>query len=192
MVDPRLERAIARFDELNAADPTLSEGRPRELLNAERLSAWIYRVEPEPSEALRLASRCQHLMRWKVKRSEFPEGRAGYHAWRRHMAGFHADLASEVLREVGYDETRIDDVRRIVLKQGMQSHADVQHMEDALCLSFLEHELADFAGGQPEDKLLDILRQTWRKMSPRGQALARELLPSLPDDVRALIGRALG
>lgn len=192
MTDQRLERALARFDELNAADPTLLEGRPRELLSAERLSAWVYRVEPDPGEALRLASRCQHLMRWKVKRGEFPEGRAGYHAWRRHMAEFHADLAAEVLREVGYDETSIGDVRRIVLKQGMQSRADVQHMEDALCLSFLEHELADFAGGQPEDKLLEILRQTWRKMSPRGQALARELLPGLPDDVRALVARALG
>ncbi|MBK9000967.1 MAG: DUF4202 domain-containing protein [Myxococcales bacterium] len=192
MSQERLARALARFDELNAGDPTPLGGRPRELVNAERLSAWLLRVEPEPSEALRLASRCQHLMRWKVKRGEFPEGRAGYHAWRRHMAGFHADLAAEVLREVGYDETSIGDVRRIVLKQGMQSHADVQHMEDALCLSFLEHELADFAGGQPEDKLLDILRQTWRKMSPRGQALAKELVPSLPADVRALVGRALG
>lgn len=156
------------------------------------MSRWVERLEPAAGEALRLAARCQHLMRWKQPRSDFPPGRAGYHAWRKHMAAFHADEAEGVLRGIGYDEATIGEVRRIVLKQGMATHADVQTMEDALCLAFIEYELAAFAEGLTEDKLVDILRQTWRKMSPRGHAHAEALLPSLPRRVQELIGAALG
>jgi len=193
MSDERFSRAVRAFDALNSADPTLdASGRPRELAKADWLSGWISRLEPEASVALRLAARCQHLMRWTVKRSEFPDGPAGYHAWRRHMAEFHAQEAEKVLREAGYQDDMVTSVRRIVLKQGMKQHADVQCMEDALCLSFLEHDLGGFARGQNEEKLLRILRETWRKMSPRAHALAAELLPSLPEELRALVARALG
>jgi tRNAThr (cytosine32-N3)-methyltransferase len=37
---------------------------------------------------------------------------------------------------------------------------------------------------------VDILRKTWRKMSPRAQELARAL--ELPPGVRALVAEALG
>jgi hypothetical protein len=194
MSDDRRSRAIEAFRALNAQDPNrvLDAGveRPRELVDAERLATWITRLEPSPSEALALAGHCQHLCRWKVPRSEYPEGRVGYLTWRKELARVHANQAAEVLRSVGYDDELIAEVRRINLKQARLENADVQTMEDALCLAFLEHELDDFAEKHPDDKVVDIIQKTWGKMSERAHQIALTLV--LPEHARALVARALG
>jgi hypothetical protein len=192
--DERFERARALFDELNAADPVREiEGgseRPRLLLQAERLSAWVHRLDPHASEALRLAARCQHLERWKIPRTDFPEGRVGYLKWRTKLGQFHAARAAEVLRSVGYDEELVARVDRIVRKQGITTDGDAQTMEDALCLVFLEHEFDAFMQKYPdEDKAVDILQKTWAKMSARGHDAALTL--PLGDAAKALVARAL-
>ena len=47
------------------------------------------------------------------------------------------------MRGLGYEEPTLLAVRQINLKQGLHTNPDVQAMEDALCLSFLEHELVE-------------------------------------------------
>jgi hypothetical protein len=191
--ESRLTRAIEAFRAENARDPhTLVEGgrtRPKELVHAERLAAWVERLDPEASEALRLAGYCQHLRRWERPREDYAPGRIGYLKWRKDLSRFHADHASEILRGLGYEEDVIQAVRQINLKQGLKSNPDVQTMEDALCLSFLEHELAEFADKHPDDKVVDIIAKTWGKMSERGHQHALSL--PLEGRVQALVGRAL-
>ena len=167
-----------------------SSGR-NELVDSERLAAWVERLEPLASEALALASHCQHLCRWQLPRSDFPDGRIGYLTWRKALARLHADRAAEVLRGVGYDEALIAEVRAINLKQGLHTNADTQTMEDALCLAFLEFELEEFAGKHDAAKVIDIIQKTWGKMSERGHERALALAPSLPSSAAALVTRAL-
>lgn len=190
----RAARAIAAFRAENARDPNFirvgSEDRPKELVDAERLARWVEKLEPEASEALTLASHCQHLCRWELPRTDHEPGRIGYLKWRKALARLHADRAAHILRGLGYDAALLEAVRQINLKQDMQHNPDVQTMEDALCLSFLEHEIAEFATKHPEDKLVDIIAKTWGKMSERGHQRALEL-PLSPDVVR-LVARALG
>lgn len=189
----RRSRAIAAFREENSKDPTLvSDGcelRPKELVAAERLASWVERLEPTPSEALILASHCQHLRRWQMPRADFPAGRLGYLAWRKALAKLHADQAAEILRGVGYDDALLEAVRRINLKQGLSTHSDVRTMEDALCLSFLEHELVAFAEQHPDEKIVEIIAKTWRKMSERGRQVALTL--PLGERAAGLVQRAL-
>jgi Domain of unknown function (DUF4202) len=190
----RFARAVLAFDGENARDPNkiLDGGvlRPREVVDAARLSRWVERLSPEASEALRLAASCQHLRRWEIPRSSYPDGRIGYLEWRKALSRFHADRASEILRDVGYDESTVERVRRINQKKGLKLDADVQEMEDALCLVFLEYELEGFAAKHPEDKIVDILQKTWAKMSARGHTAALAL-PMSPA-IRSLVERALG
>jgi hypothetical protein len=178
--DERRARAIAAFRAENARDPRLTQEasgqpRPRELLDAERLAAWVERLEPQASEALKLASWCQHLRRWEVPRAEYEPGRIGYLKWRKALARFHADQAEKILSELGYGVELREAVRRIQMKQGLTTEPDVQTMEDALCLAFLEHELADFSREHPDEKVIDIIAKTWRKMSARGHEHALRL-----------------
>ncbi|HVZ37106.1 MAG TPA: DUF4202 domain-containing protein, partial [Polyangiaceae bacterium] len=176
----RLERAIEAFRAENARDPrklrdAAGQLRPREWLDAERLAAWVERLEPQASEALRLASYCQHLRRWEKPRSEYEPGRLGYLKWRKALARFHAEEAAKLLRPLGYGDEVLLPLRQIQLKQGLITDPDVQTMEDALCLSFLEHELHEFALEHPDDKVIDIIAKTWRKMSGRAREIALRL-----------------
>ena len=174
----RLQSAFARFDAANAEDPnhTLVDGRdvPDELLYAQRMTAWLGRLEPDAPETLRLAVRCQHICRWKIPRDSYPMTRQGYHQWRTRLGVFHAEMAAEILRDVGYDDATIARVQSLVRKEDLKD-PQTQTLEDVACLVFLEFEFADFAKRHDEEKLLRILRKTWRKMSPRGHAAAMTL-----------------
>jgi hypothetical protein len=189
----RFQLAIAAFDRQNAEDPRTLEvdgaARPRELLEAERLSAWVEQLEPDASEALRLAARCQHIRRWQIPRDSFPAGRVGYLQWRTQLARFHADTATRLLEELGYERELIDAVRRINLKQGLHSNPDTQTMEDALCLVFLQFEFEEFGAKHPVEKVLEVVRKTWKKMSAKGHQAALTL-PFSPTSLE-LVKRAL-
>lgn len=191
----KIALAQAKMNALNEADPnqfqTPAGPKPRELWMAERLEYWVQQVATPPSTALVLAARCQHLMRWRIKRSDYDQGRIGYLKWRKDLAKMHADAATEVLRSVGFDEDVIQSVREINLKQNLKTSPDVQAMEDALCLCFLEQEYGAFAEKHEDQKVVEIVEKTWRKMSPVGQKLALTLpLSGRPGQLvrRALAG----
>lgn len=124
-----------------------------------------------------------------VPRSDYPEGRKGYLAWRAGLAKFHAEKAGQALSALGFELPIVEAVQRINLKKGLGQASDAQVMEDALCLTFLEFDLAGFAAKHPRDKLVDIIQKTWRKMSPAGRraALALELSPELSALVHAAL-----
>jgi hypothetical protein len=189
----RFNRAIQRFDTANAEDPNqeVCDGvaYPRELLYAQRMTAWLDRFAPDASEALRLAARCQHIRRWMIPRRHYPMDRHGYLRWRTALARFHADTAAEILREVGYEEAVIGRVQSLLRKEGLKRDPEAQCLEDVICLVFLESYCDDFASHHDAAKALSILRKTWEKMSPRGREVARSL--DLPQGVRRLIQGAL-
>jgi len=189
----RFRAAIAAFDRENSEDPhTLSvtgEARPRELVDAERLAAWVERLAPDASEALRLAAHCQHIRRWQIPRGSYPPGRVGYLEWRTQLGRFHAETATRILQGLGYEPELIDAVRRINLKQNLHSNPDTQTMEDALCLTFLEFEFAEFCAKYPPEKVIEVVQKTWKKMSAKGHELALSL-PFSPASLE-LVKRAL-
>ena len=193
VMEGRYQRAIAAIDAMHAQDPEHElahhEAMPAELAYAERMSAALDALKPDADEALKIAVRAQHLMRWTLPREEYPKGKAGYHAWRTEQKKRHARRAAEAMAEAGYEADAIERVRGLVMKKQLKSDPDAQALEDAACLVFLETQLAEFAEGKDEDDLIEILRKTWAKMSPRGRelALALELQPS----ARALVEKAL-
>lgn len=190
--DPRFAAAIARFDAANARDPNLTivDGmpQPKELVYARRMTDWLSRLEPNASELVQLAARCQHLMRWSIPRDLYPMDRPGYLKWRTTLYDFHADRAAEILRDVGYDDATIARVRSLVRKEKIKADPEMQLLEDVICLVFLENYFAEFAADHDEEKLIRILRRTWAKMSPRGHEAALGL--DLPERERKLVERA--
>jgi hypothetical protein len=188
----RLPRALAAIDAANAGDPNSVDvrgaKRPKELAHAELVSEWVERLAPEAGEALRLAARAHHVRRWEIPRADFPPGRVGYHRWRSALHDHHARIAGEILARVGYDGATIHRVQDLVRKRGLGRDPEVQALEDALCLVFLETQLGGFSLRTEEAKLVGVLRKTLRKMSPAARAHA--LLLSLGSRERALLSRA--
>ena len=188
------ELAVTRFDDANRADPrkVTLDGQeiPFELLYAQRMSHWLDRLDPNASEAVRLAARSQHIRRWEIPRSDYAMDRAGYYQWRIRLYGYHAEKAGEILREVGYDDATIMRVQQLLQKKNIKTDPEMQLLEDVICVVFLENYFADFSQAHEPDKVVDILQKTWRKMSPRGQQAALGL--KIPDAALKLVERALG
>ncbi len=191
----KFERAIELIDEANAADPNreLAESveQAKELIYGRRMSAWLDRIHPGASEALRLAVRAQHLRRWAIPRNEFPMTRAGYHAWRTRLYRFHADEAGALLVKAGYDTGTIARVQELLQKKDLRINAETQALEDAACLVFIEYHLGEFArrDDMDEEKLIGVIRKTWTKMSEAAHQAALSL--PIPDDLRAVVSKAL-
>jgi len=149
--------------------------QPRELVYAKWLTDWVLKLAPGASEELRLAARCQHLCRWTVPRQSYPMTRIGYLQWREDLKKFHAQKAGEILVEVGYPAEMIRRVQNLNLKKDFPKDLETRVLEDALCLVFLERQLADLAGKTAEDKMINALQKSWKKMTPAARDLALKL-----------------
>jgi hypothetical protein len=188
--DPqKFEAALRRFDAENSRDPNSENSQPRELLYAQRLTTWVLKLCPDASEELHLAARCQHICRWESPRENYPMTRAGYLKWRADLKKFHAEKSGEILREIGYDEETIRRVQDLNLKKNFPGDPETQILEDALCLVFLEFQLADLAAKTAEDKTINALQKSWAKMSEAARAQALKL--NYGEREKILLQRAL-
>ncbi len=192
--DPqKFAAALRGFDEENSRDPNCETAggvsTPRELLYAQRLTDWVLRIDPEASETLRLAARCQHLCRWEIPRENYPPTRAGYLQWRADLKKFHAQKSGAILRKLGYDDETIRRVQDLNLKKHFPADAESRVLEDALCLVFLEFQFAALAAKSHDDKMINALKKSWGKMSAAARTEALKL--NYGDREKALLQRAL-
>ena len=147
----------------------MDEGQPEALLYGQRMSAECDRLFPDAPEVLQIAARGQHIERWILKRSEYPEGRAGYLKWRRDLGAHHASRVSGFMAKVGYGAADCAEVEKMLRKEGIKRDDNVQALEDIICFVFLKWYFAPFAAKHPDDKVLRIVEKTARKMSEEGR-----------------------
>ncbi|TRZ92965.1 MAG: DUF4202 domain-containing protein [Rhodocyclaceae bacterium] len=189
------ERAIVLFDAANAEDPNQDEGQPKELLYGKRMSEMQNRFAPDAPEAVKLAVRAQHIKRWTVPRGTYPMTKEGYYAWRTGLYKFHAETAAALMQQAGYDDAMIDRVKAAVGKRGIKVNPETQLLEDVADLVFIEHYMLGFAGQHSdytEEKWLEIVRRTWKKMSDRAHEFATSGGIRLPEPLLPLILKAIG
>jgi hypothetical protein len=188
------ERARVLIDAAHSADPARApDGRAAELAYADHVEGWVARMVPDAGPVLLLAARCQHLERWSVPRASFPMDRPGYLAWRKSLYVKQAERARQLLAEAGVPPEEAADAATWVSKSGLRTNPGTQALEDAAVLVFLQSEIQAFAAQHaeyPREKFVDILRKTWRKMSPRAQELALGL--ELPASIAGLVRDATG
>jgi len=189
----KLDLAFEKYDAYNKKDPISyiykGETFPEEYFLAKQLYEWVIKLDPDPSEELLLASRSQHIGRWEIPRSQYPEGRTGYLDWRRDLAVFHADKSTAIMKEVGYGQEQIERVKQFLLKKRIKVDKEVQTLENALCLVFLEFQYEDFFPKYEPDKIVNILRKSLLKMDEKGHEQALTL--SYSDEGLKYIKQAL-
>jgi len=190
----RFERAIGLIDEKNSQDIhkefDQSVEFPKELLYSKRMTKKLMEFKPDASEELQIATHAQHICRWKIPRNQYPMTRAGYIQWRETLKKMHAEITANILKMVGYNSEFIDRVSFLILKKLIKKDSESQVIEDVICLVFLEYYFEDFAAKHPDEKIIDILKKTWRKMSEKGRYAALNLKFSAK--ASALIKTAIG
>ncbi|MEW6293801.1 MAG: DUF4202 domain-containing protein [Pseudomonadota bacterium] len=198
MTNSLYENTVALIDAANAEDPRMDtvDGKsvPRELLYGQRMAEMIGRYAPEADDVMKLAVRGQHIQRWKTPRSSYPMTREGYLAWRTGLYKFHAETVGQLMKQAGWDDASIERARQAVGKRALKVNPDTQMLEDVTDLCFIEHYMLEFAGQHAEyseEKWLDIVRKTWKKMSPRAHEFALSGKLKLPAPLVPLITKAV-
>ncbi len=194
MTDSRFGAAIAAIDARNADDPhtIVVNGavRPKEQAHAEMVFDQVRRLRPGASEPLLLAARAHHVRRWSIPRDSHGAGRVAYLTWRSALKEVHAAELRAAMSAAGYGEAEIARAEFLVRRRDPRRDPEVQTLEDAICLVFLDTQLQEVAGKLDRAKIVDILRKTMRKMSPEGIAAALRL--DLPGGGRELLLEAAG
>ena len=177
------QNASAWIDAENAQDPNTeiyqSKSYPKELLYSNRMYERLMDFYPDASEAVQIASKAQHICRWEVARESYPMDRVGYLKWRGDLKKFHAEKTAGILEKAGYDTEFINRVSFLIEKKQLKKDEETQLLEDVICLVFLEFYLNPFVQKHEHDnlhdKLKNIIKKTWDKMSERGQQQALKI-----------------
>lgn len=184
-----LQRSLARIDRANADDPNSFGDEPLAQMQGRRAHAWVLQLDPAATGPLQVAARAHHLRRWELARTDYPEGRDGYLRWRRDQKTRHATLLTEVLIADDVPPRDLTRAVEIVKKQGLGTDAEVQMFEDAVCLTFIETQfLATADKIADDDKMVDVVAKTLKKMSPAGHAAAATI--ALDERSAGIIRRA--
>ena len=183
---------IAAIDEVNSLDPRTTEvdgqSRPFESVYAERMTATLDQLYPNASELLRIAARAQHIRRWDIPRDSHPTGRTGYQKWRLSLRKMHSELVGAIMLENGYDASAVDQVGVFLRKEQLKKHPDSQALENVVDVVFLAYYWDDFVAKYDhydDDKLIDIVGKTLRKMSTTGHQAALAL--DLPEATTRIV-----
>lgn len=189
----RIEKAFITFDAYNSNDPQIETfngtSYPRALLYAQRMTERLNKFSPDAPEFLQLAARCQHIGRWEIPRDSFPMDKKGYLQWRSTEKVHHAKIADQILKSCRFEGEIIEKVKSLLQKKELRTNADTQTLEDVICMVFIEYYLEDFATQHEDEKVVDILRKTTKKMSTRGIDEAAKL--NVTDKIKVFIGKAL-
>lgn len=179
MKPTRFESAIILIDQKNAEDINTYQVHgldySKELLYSQRMSQKLLQFDPTASQQLQIAARAQHIGRWKIARDEYPMDRVGYLKWRETLKKMHAEMTADILKVVGYDDDFIERVSFLIHKKLIKKDHESQTLEDVICLVFLDYYFEEFAEKHDDEKIIDILKKTWAKMSEKGHQEAMKI-----------------
>jgi len=193
MSSKKFEKVIELIDQKNSEDPNnvivLGKELPKELLYSQRMTKKLLEFRSDASQELQIAARAQHICRWKINRNQYPMNRLGYLKWREQLKKMHANLTSDILLEIGYNSEFIDRVTFLINKKLIKRDEGSQTLEDVICLVFLEYYFEEFAKKHPDEKVIDILQKTWKKMSAKGHDATKTI--NFSSKSRSLLKKAI-
>ena len=195
---PDVPKAVSLIDAAHSLDPNKiainNENLPYELHYANLCTHFLSLHTPSPSPLLSIACRAQHFRRWEVARSSYPEGKAGYFAWRTYLKKRQAEQVKEICLQCDFTEDEASCVAALIAKEDLRKgegkgDPEAQVLEDVACLVFLKDQFDVFEKGHDEAKIIGILQKTWVKMGERGRELALEM--EMSERAKEMVGKAL-
>jgi hypothetical protein len=171
--------AIRRIDDIHTIDSSIEiidgDKIKAELLYSNRMLAILEKVEPNSSNELKLAAKCQHMSRWSIPRTTFPMDKKGYYQWRAAVMEYQLKVTSVVLQDSGIDNDSIAVIVAALKNKADKTNVNASIIEDTACLTFIKWYLVSFAGQFEAEKAKGILVKTAKKMSERGLDLISQI-----------------
>ncbi len=193
ITDEQYKIASGKIDNAHSGDiSSVTENGielPCELLYSMRMVQVLELFNPGSTYVLKLAVQCQHLQRWGIPRADFPFDRRGYHEWRRVVMDYQLNITSLILTETGINEADILLVSDTLKNQGNKSHIEAQIIMDIACLVFLKWYMEPFASKHQNEKVMDIMKKTIRKMSQEAVTIIPKL--DLPESAQLILNMAI-
>ena len=93
------------------------------------------------------------------------------------------------MNDNGYSQEECDKTAAIIRKEKIKANIDSQMLEDVACIVFLQYYFDEFAKKHTDEKIIDIVQKTWKKMSEQGHKIALSL--TFPNHLTKLVERAL-
>ena len=198
MTQQAFDKVVSLMDAANSEDPNIETADnkewPKELLYSHRMSDMLERFKPATDDVMKLAIRGQHVQRWKSPRDDYPMDRKGYLQWRADLYKFHGDIVAELMAEAGYDDESLGRVKVAIGKRQLKLNNDTKLLEDIAGLVFIEHYMLAFAEKHPEyseEKWIDIIQKTWKKMTAEAHEFALSGSLQLPEPLIPLIQKSV-
>jgi hypothetical protein len=179
-----LDALYGAIDEVNSHDPNALDWHgvsvARSLLQGQRATTWLPKVSDRPSVALSVAARAHHLARWKIERSSYPDGRAGYLRWRKASKTASAELLVQTLEPFDVAPQLVRRAVDLVQRVGLGTDPEAQAVEDVACLVFLETDYVALLQRLGATSTAGAVRKTLKKMSPIAIGFGVEAAPVGP------------
>lgn len=180
----QLDALYRAIDDVNSNDPNALDWHgvsvARSLLQGQRATIWLPKVAEAPSTALSIAARAHHLARWKIDRSSYPDGRAGYLRWRKASKAASAELLATTLAPFDVAPELVRRAADLVQRVGLGTDPEAQAVEDVACLVFLETDYVALLQRLGATSTAGAVRKTLKKMSLTAIGLGVEATPAGP------------
>ncbi|CAE7226601.1 unnamed protein product [Symbiodinium natans] len=148
--------------------------RPEDIAYGKEVEKWCLEIaggQAAVGPALLVAARAHKIEKAAVRRSQFPGSEEGHAQWKATLKQKQEMRLKPILAKAGWGSDAIERVTALLSMDGPREDKDMQVIEDATCLVFLETDLRSMKI-EDHTKLVDLLHKTWVKMSPRAQQKA--------------------
>lgn len=192
MTNQSLVKILGMIDAKNHQDPNRENWKgynyAKEFLYGARMSTQLKNYIQDASVPLQIAARGHHICRWEIPRTQFPIGKKGYYQWRTSLYEYHAKKVGDIMQMQDVDQNIIDKTSLLITKKNLRTDADSKTLEDVICFVFLKYYADEFCKKHTEEKVIDILQKTWKKMTAEAKTYATHL--DLSDYILGLIQKA--
>ena len=170
-ISDRFDQAIATFDKYNASDPHQEVAGDNSFPKESAIRSAHERTAGPVCTGKRggLAA-CRQKPAYRPlgnSKGRIPSRQKGISAMKNAKKSTMRKLQRRIPSDCGYENEIIEKVKFLLLKKELHKNADTQLLEDIICLVFVQYYLDEFAAKHDDEKVVDILRKTIKKMSPK-------------------------
>lgn len=138
-VREKLDKALARIDEINASDPKKislpgdgGSPKPYRTLYSDWVSDWVRKLDPKASDELLILAKGRSVESWKladIKRDGYSPNSQGMRQYEYDRKAWLADRLEGIMKDAGYEGESLKLVREVMLNRNIPDPRDIRRFD---------------------------------------------------------------